>query len=59
MVIPSIVPFIQSQLEHLDLFDGTDGGLSPYDPITVGTTIVGCNTPALYRFDGNLHTTSV
>jgi hypothetical protein len=59
VVLPSVVPYIQSQLEHLDLFDDTDGGPSPYDPITAGTTIVGRNTPALYKFDGDLRTTDV
>jgi hypothetical protein len=59
VVLPSVVPYIQSQLEHLDLFDDTNGGPSPYDSITVGTTTVGRNTPALYKFDSDLHTTGV
>jgi hypothetical protein len=59
VVLPSVAPYIQSQLEHLDLFDDTDGGPSPYGPITAGTTIVGRNTPALYKFDGDLRTTDV
>jgi hypothetical protein len=54
------VGYIQSQLDYLDLFQDLDGGTSPYDPIRVGTTIVGQVTPALYPCtSNNIHTTDL
>jgi hypothetical protein len=41
----------------LDLFEDANGGSFPYDPIAVGTTSMGRNTPALYKFEGDIRTT--
>jgi hypothetical protein len=55
VVLPAVVPYIQQQLTHLELFHDLDGGASPHHPIVVGGTMVGRNMPALYPFNGKIH----